>query len=145
MYLSKILGGDQKVCSLSVLHCFLSDLLFLKLDQLYRIPNSMYLGDLFFLVLFKLISLSSTFSVKSNDRGLAGFRFKVGGKITVDLEQWGRDGHGTDPLHRPESVYNLQPALRSMVPPCRVVQHLVFSTEKSLCIKWTRVIQTHVV
>lgn len=78
------IGGDQKVCSPSVLHCFLSDLLFLKLDQLYRIPNSMDLGDLFFLVLFKLISLSSTFSVKSNDRGLAGFRFKVGGKITVD-------------------------------------------------------------
>lgn len=76
--------GGPKVCSLSVLHCFLSDLLFLKLDQLYRIPNSMDLGDLLFLVLFKLVSLSATLSVKSNDRGLAGFRFKAGGKITVD-------------------------------------------------------------
>lgn len=74
-------GGPKSLFPFSTpLFSFLS---FLKLDQLYRIPNSMHLGGLFFLV-FKLISLSSTFSVKSNDRGLAGFRFKAGGKITVD-------------------------------------------------------------
>ena len=75
-------GGPKSLFPFSApLFSFLS---FLKLDQLYRIPNSMHLGGLFFLVLFKLISLSSTFSVKSNDRGLAGFRFKAGGKVTVD-------------------------------------------------------------